>query len=196
MAVYYFRHYYLKQSKLAIQIQFHGTARWMCLCEVPVLWIKWFVFLITSFRPCPLCDIQINMLPLAFVLFTLFPVFWGSHLSRIPLLLVLLPLLLILFFSFLLLSSSLIFHSFSFSCQPVACQQVSLCPGKNNGNNCCHWGRDSLLGILGYNSEKEHGKSSVMGWQEWTTYRYCPHYAKVKHWPYRHLLLICIHVAF
>lgn len=136
--------------------------------------------------PRPLSDIQINTLPLAFVLFTLLPVFWGSlvccsHLSRIPLLLVLLSLLLILFFSFLLLSCSplvphlplffLLLPASSMSAG-VSVLRSKILPRKkivklNNGNNCCHWGRDSLLGILGYNSLKERGKSSVMGWQEW-----------------------------
>ena len=43
----------------------------MCLCRAHVLWMMRFVFLITASHPFPLCDIQINTLPLAFVLFAL-----------------------------------------------------------------------------------------------------------------------------
>lgn len=43
-------HHYLKQSKLGIQIQFLS---WMCLCRAHVLWMKWFVLLITASHPFP-----------------------------------------------------------------------------------------------------------------------------------------------
>lgn len=69
-------------------------AGWVCLCKAHVLWMKWFVFLITVSHPFPLCEIQINTLPLAFALFTLLFCFFRlsllvccSHLSRILLLL-------------------------------------------------------------------------------------------------------------
>lgn len=53
-------------------------AGWMCLCKAHILWMKRFVFLITASHPFPLYDIQINTLPLAFVLFILlFSVSWG-----------------------------------------------------------------------------------------------------------------------
>lgn len=113
-------------------------AGWICLCKAHVLWMKWFVFLITASHPFPLCDIQINTLPLAFVLFTLlFHVCWGSlflsvcaHLSRILLLLLsllLTPLPLLLLSS--CPSSSVL--SLVIISRYVACQQVFQCSGQN-----------------------------------------------------------------
>lgn len=60
-----FMHHYLKLLKPAIQIHITGS---VCLCEASVLWMTWFVCLIPASHPFPLCDIQINTLPLAFVL--------------------------------------------------------------------------------------------------------------------------------
>lgn len=110
-------HHYLKQSKLALQIQFLS---WMCLCRAHVLWMKWFVFLITASHPFPpvwhadkhspsgICSFY-PPLPCFFQLSLLV---CCAQLFRI--LLLLLPLLLVLFFSPLprlsCPSSSALFH--------------------------------------------------------------------------------------
>lgn len=153
-------------------------AGWMRLCRAHVLWMKWFVFLITASHPFPLRDIQINTLPLAIVLFTLVPASQGSLLS-----VVLIspgsfsyscPCVLFSFFPFCLLSpcpsSSAVFP---FNCRPLCGMPAGVsvlvskyCHGSGSPSlmmrltSVTH-GQDSPRGILGYNSGAKWGPKFV-----------------------------------
>lgn len=183
---------YLLLSALAIRIHFHRSFMFGCVCVAHVLWMKWFVFPITSSRPSHRCDFLINTFPLAFVCLALFFLL-RRRCSRSSFLL---PLLRVLSLS--LLFSHFLLFLFS-RCQPVLRWQTPLAFGgqrsaarerfasKTAGERplltTTKKKKKPLLGIL---------KSTAAWWRrsardKWRDERKrgpaadtCPHYAKVK----------------
>lgn len=113
---------YLLLSSLAIRIHFHRSFMFGFVCVAHVLWMKWFVFPITSSRPSHRCDFLINTFPLAFVCLALFFLLRCSC-SRSSFLL---PLLRVLSLSLLFSHFLLILFS---RCKAMLCRQTPLAFG-------------------------------------------------------------------
>lgn len=180
----------------------------ICLCKAHVLWMKWFVFLITASPPFPVWHSDKHTPSGICSFHPLLPCFFESLLSVVLIFpgSLYCPSSCPCFYPSFLLSSPLIPHLTLFSIlmptsrmpAGVPVLRSKYCHG--NGSQQWEWLQsqmaetDSLWGILKYNSVTKRV------WQEHNngraTYRYCPHYAKVKYWAYRSLLLICVHVAF
>lgn len=195
-----------------------------CVSVLLILsWIEWFVFLITASHPSLLCDIQTNTLPLAFVLYPPLACFWRSAALVSPDSSFSCPCF-FLFFIFTFLRSCHTFYNIKpvfllINGHRVAWQQADQCPKlpkkcitQLSGTVTAVAVPENLSGPSGVTQWlNEHGRCylsdknclcvCVCRTQQQddrrgrATYRYCPHYGKVKHQAYPGLLLGCITAA-